>query len=316
MKKFNGRLDGINIYEIVEKIDYKKTAYEDRLAVVENILDSTNFFTEYFDEHYNPHINNSQELSENEFVCATLEKMATYLLLSDDVRKSRKDTEYSYINKKTYLNEKINREPSFEVLNGSGNGRMELRETVSSKNYLLCKGQKITAEDLKDKGEMGEILRQYQKFIDMNRKQIHNRIDRETFYLHRNMGGAKDDMLKIKSSYKGTIDFINVAPTGLYSVELPGIDFTDIEHVIKLLAIPERDLAYDDLSLTLYDFNCLLKKTDIDNKEWAIIDMLREGCRIADIAKAFESYHIKITRTIRKVAKKVVDKQKELLYNE
>lgn len=314
MKSFSGRLDGVTIYDLINKIDYNKSTYEERLEVIEDILNSTDFFVEYFDEYYNCHINEKQGMSEDEFVCVALERMASYLLLAEDIRDdiSRKNNDYTFVNKKDFFQRKLEREPSFENL-----CKQEFMHTVnghaqnSNKNYLLSKKQKIYSSDLKDDGEMGYILRQYEDFMELSRQQLHKKVDREGFLLQRNIGYAKEDMLFVKNSYKGTIDFIHVMPGGLTSITIDDVDFTNKEQVQILLCMQEMDLSYDDLSLIIFDFQKLLSKVWMDDFEKQVVELLRLGYKRSDIARELNCYHIKVTRAIEKITKKIVSKQNQ-----
>ena len=311
MRAFSGRLDGVTIYELIERIDYQKVIYDDRLDVVESILDSTDFFQEYFDDYYNCHINEKQVLSEEEFVCASLERMASYLLLSEDIREdiSRKNNDYTFVNKKDFFQKKLDREPSVDSLR-TQNAVIETSSAQNNnKNYLLSKKQKIYSVDLKDNSEMGQILRQYEKFIELSRQQLKNKMFKEAFYLQRNIGFAKDDMLFVKDSYKGTIDFIHVYPSGPASIKIDDVDYKDIKHVKILLTMPEMDLTYDDLPLIIYDFQKILANTWLDPFETQVVELLQQGYKRSDIARELDCYHIKVTRAIERIAKKIVDKQ-------
>lgn len=88
-EKFDKKLDNTTIMEINSKIDYNITDLKERKKVIDNIMNNTDFFTEYFDKYYNYHPANYEGLATNDIVCTTLDKMASYLL-GEDLKKKNK----------------------------------------------------------------------------------------------------------------------------------------------------------------------------------------------------------------------------------
>ncbi|RFP78074.1 hypothetical protein D0N41_22060 [Bacillus subtilis KCTC 1028 = ATCC 6051a] len=61
------------------------------------ILNETNFYSEYFDGYFKTGITTKDFLSHQNNVCKSLDRMATYLLTSDEIKKEEEQEKTEYI---------------------------------------------------------------------------------------------------------------------------------------------------------------------------------------------------------------------------
>lgn len=330
---FTSELDGKSVNDLVKNIDYKKTKLKDRMENIENILESSEYYTEYFSEYYKPNINTSDGLSSDNNVCMSLERMANYILNSQEVKdeENKEKTKYVFHTDKKYFEKKIAREQSISQMIGSDYENDEEMNTVhllknTEQNSRKAKTQKITAEDLNRTDKLGEVLSDYNKFLDVIDLELKNKESRFSRYLLTKTKGAilqdmiycKDQLLGVwgyhlKNFYESTEPDLNV------------FDFTNEEHLKgKSLLFKDKDgverelkvkgLIYfqselkpdDDFSLTIYDLNNLIKKINLTTNEEITLREIRLNQSNVAIAKMLEVSPKAIEYYINRIVEKII----------
>lgn len=306
-KYFTEVLDDTTLEDISKKINYKKNKLQERKEVVNGILDETKFFEEYFDDYYNVSPTNSEVLSEQDSVCLMLERLGSYLLASDEVKEERSEDkiEYKFITSKNYFDKKVNREAHYNEI--SDNNILDVILFVRKEtNFLKCKQQKIQNCDYVD-GEMGEILLQYQNYIKLvnleNKLTKNSRRDKKTARL---VSSVNYDMLDVKNSYKGTIDFKNITKN-VGEKYVGDIDYGNKKIIDTILQLGSPTNEINDILAIMLDIDMALEKIHLTELEEKIIDMYRMGATKQAIADKLDISRPYVFQKISFIEKKLIE---------
>lgn len=305
-KLFFEELDGTTLEEINKKIDYKKSKLADRKKVVEDILD-TKFFEEYFDEFYNAHPTNEDALSEQDAVCLTLERLGTYLLSSNEIKEERnkEDVHYKFVTSKRYFQKKIDREAHYDEI-ADGNMLDVIIFEKKEKNYLKCKQQKIVSKDYTE-GEMGRVLEEYKKFIELvNEENLRTKTSRRDKKTARLVSSAHYDMLNVKNSYKGTIDFKNITKN-VGERFVGDVDYSNIRVVDAILKLGDSVNEINDVHAVILDMNTALEKLHLSDLERNIVERYRLGLAKQAIANELNISRPYVFQKLTYIEKRLVE---------
>ncbi|UDY80675.1 hypothetical protein [Geobacillus phage GR1] len=335
-QNFVGVLDGTNVNELNRKIDYKKTKLEDRKKVINDILDNTKFYEEYFSNYFNPNINSGDYLSNNINVCRSLERMANYLLNSDEIKEEedKEKVQYVFHTDPKYFQKKMDREMSIESMTKMKDGNHS--ELVihflkrDEKNFKKSKTQKITVEDLNRKDELGRILRDYKKLEDFTTSELKKKESNYNRYLLTKVKGQlSEDMIYTKDSFLGVFGYDLKAFSESTKYNFDVFDFTNKNHLLGTYVEVERKnkktgkiekkkeyvkgLLYfkpdfdpnNELSFVLKDLQETIDKANLTETEKFVLEQVRNGVPKIDIAKSLDTHHVKIVRTMEIIANKV-----------
>lgn len=319
---FNGKINGQTVNDF--SLDYTCTDLDSRLDYLLNILDAVkdnsgrNFFEVYFDDYYKVIASSEDKLSEEIKVCKRLEFMADYLLRSTEVRASRKneDTKYHFfVNKEEFI-----KRTKYEMSSDSIGSSSETRELA----FLLPKSrpavkkekiQVITKADLERADNVGQILREYQKFLELVNQSVNDG------HIAKRRGSdikgkVNEDMLRVKDQLLGVFGYILRNPiTDSTCPDWDVFDYTDIEQIKLALAI-NRDLdPNDDLSHIIMDLdmaiNDLIKSKKLTERQIHILNLYREGNSFAEIGVITNTTTVNCFKTIKTIAKKIAGYYKE-----
>ena len=311
---FIAELDGHHIKDFF-KMDREKNSLEDRLISVEEKLNKSDFFIDYFDNHFNPHPNKSGALSNEINVCQTLENMANYILNSEEVKEADRKNRpiYSFHKSSEKFEKRLGRE-NLTVNNGSENVNLVEEENVlhtlevKKTNSRLPKKQKITKEDLEMNNKVGEILRDYQVFLDLIERKLHEPYSSQWRYLSNAKNQVKDDMIHVKDMLMGVYGYnSNISESHIPDLDI--FDFTDFETVKFMLTQPKPDLTFNyEMWIIWKDFQDVVEKADLTEYEQFLYKCLSENWKLVDISEALDVDYSKIRRTdIPNVVKKIAD---------
>lgn len=312
---FHGELDSHTSKDF-SKMDYSITKLSERLKYVNEKVDSNYFFVEYFDNHFKVGVNASDPLSEDVNICKILENMANYILNSDEVKEEDERNKPIYVFHKNSenLEAKIKRESiSITGINGSTNIVDEENVihslVVKNKNYRLPKVQKIVKSDLKEDSLLGEILRDYQVFLDFINLKLQEKPDKNWRYYSNAKHSIQDDMILSKDMLKGVWGY-NIQCKESSCPDLDIFDFTDFETVKYMLSMSKPSLSFDyDNWLIWTDFQELLKTVDFTAEEFAVVCCLRDQWKITEIADEMKVDYQRLQRTVvPNVIKKIIKK--------
>lgn len=329
---FAAVLDGTDINELNKKIDYSKNTLEERKEVVEGILNGTEFYNEYFSEHFKGSINTTDHLSSEINVCKSLERMANYLLNSDEI-KAEEDAEkvkYIFHTDEKYFQSKLDRERSVESLT-------KVSEEYSAENiihflkkadpsYKDSKTQTINSNDLNREGFVGEVLQSYYSFYEYLSEELKNKDTKHNRYLlTKAKGSVLQDMIYSKDHLLGVwgYDLKNFLESTESNLDV--FDFTNEEHLrgkkitfvnnngvettieAKGLLFFKNDFEpTNDMSYILLDLDNTIKKAGLTKEENFVLYGVRNGLSQEEIAEQLNTYQKRISRLIDSIVKKVV----------
>lgn len=199
-KYFRGRLAGVTIEELKKQLSYSVTILEERLKLLEQIVNENGlpnpYFAEYFDtklrngvdcSHFKVNINKTDYLSHDINVCNVLETMADYILYSPDSAPLTRKTKYNFY-KKDRFNKKLAAEASLEAIvehikegAGASYDKDVIGEVIDflirdEENYRVEIKQNISSTDLED--EELSCIKEYQGLVDAMQNTI-ERIENE-----------------------------------------------------------------------------------------------------------------------------------------
>ena len=194
---------------------------------------------------------------------------------------------------------------------------------ANKSNYKKAKDQKITSSDLKRNDYLGDVLRDYQTYIDvLNNSNMQaykrNRLKGE---VQRDMILSKDALLRVhgyqlryfSESTKPNLELFDFADFNQlkgYTVE--GVDphYTKVDGLLRMRFNGDFQ---DDFQCILYDLDILIEKTKLTERERECLNYFRNGLtnvKIGDIIGVDEkSIRRSIDSAIKKVNKKAFELQ-------
>ena len=162
---------------------------------------------------------------------------------------------------------------------------------ANQSNYKKAKDQKITATDLKRSDYLGEVLRDYQTYIDVlntSNMQVYRR-NRLKGEVQRDMILSKDALLRVhgynlryfSESTKPNLevfDFADFNQLKGYSLRVPE-DIKDKNHanIDGLLRMKFNGDFQNDFQCILYDLDILIEKTKLTERERECLNYFRNG---------------------------------------
>lgn len=325
---FNSEINNTSVRDF-RNLDYQITNLKDRKKEVEELLNNDNdFFTTYFDEFYKDNIGASDELSEKNTVCKTLEGLANYLLGSQEIREERKNSKTNY---KFYVDEaefkiRTNKElPMTNLTYESNSSDIEKIDNVihflkqSKKNFKKEKTLNIQAKDLKRNDYCSEILKDYNVLKEFLTEEIKrpNKFKGKRQKLTAMKHTVEDDMLYTKEHLLGI--FGQTPRNLLHDSTKPDWDsfnYKNVEHMKKLIYINSDFNPNDEISYFLIDLNTLYLKCKEDKslteEEIKIYNLIRSGYKNVEIANIFNVDRYVITRKVNTIIKKICKKAEKL----
>lgn len=261
--------------------DFKKlnrflVKYEDRLNIVEEMLEGNTFFQELYEEHYT-NIDNKQKYSIEDCEFALrLQALANYLLFAQDVKRG-KQLEYNTYENNATLNAKHRKKTlSTEGLSDKLPTYEKDIESMNTKNYRLSKNLNFADVSKKKLLEEFPFAKDYYdllKYIDNNKdvKIKKNRIQQDIEYI------ANKNIIRFKSPLK---------EEGV-KLDIEMVSFSNKRVIKYFMKIDEKE-SYDfsnDMDILIYDFNCLYRKTKLNKKLKTIAEMVRTGYQQKQIAQ-------------------------------
>lgn len=332
-QNFIGVLDGTDVMNLNKQIDYKQTKLEDRKKVVEEIVKSTEFYTEYFSGYFKGSINSGDSLSSDVNVCKSLERMASYLLNSEEIKaeEDKEVTQYVFHTDAKYFKKKMERESSIEALTESDDGSKS--EAIihflkrEGKNQKKGKDQFISKTDLKRTDLLGQVLRDYSSYNDFITAELQKKKKSKfnRYMLTKIKGQLTNDMIYSKDQLLGTWGYDLKTFSESTVPDLDVFDFTNRLHLngttikvkdkkgklknehIKGLLYFKNDFNPDnDFSFILRDLQDTIDKANLTEMEKYVLEEMRNGASKVEVAEKLETHHVKIVRTMEIIAGKVM----------
>lgn len=321
-QNFLASIDGVTANELNRVMDRTLGNYEERKKCIEETLEGTSFFEEYFTNYYNVNASQNDYLSLENNVCKVLENYASYLLNSKDIEDEETEVYKFYYDESTFRRA-VNKDMKYD------DKSPEVIDFLlaNQSNYKKAKDQKITSSDLKRNDYLGDVLRDYQTYIDVlnNSNMQAYRRNRLKGEVQRDMILSKDALLRVhgynlryfSESTKPNLELFDFADFNQlkgYSLRVPE-DIKDKNHanVDGLLRMKFNGDFQNDFQCILYDLDTLIKKTKLTERERECLNYFRNGLtntKIGDIIGITESTtRGNIDRAIKKVNQKAYELQ-------
>lgn len=286
-------------------LDRSVSSLEDRLKEVNEKLDSTDLYVNYFENQFNPNLTGDMPLSEDIPVCKSLEKMANYLLMSDESKQMDKDERNNYVIHK-------DRDKFMKKLNRENSDFMDdeniVHFLIKQRNDYKPKTQKITAYDINKDTETGRVLREYNNFLKNIDKALQEKPDSRWFMFSRAKSQVKSDMLYVKKMLDGVWGE-NIKPISVpKKTDYYFIDFTDYKTVEYLIKMEQPDFDFNqELWLVWLEFNDVVKKANLTEEEYFVFYLLQKQWNIKEISEYLNINYDRVKRTvINNIVKKII----------
>ena len=338
---FKGRIKNTTLKDF-QKLDFEETRLEKRKEIIETLIkEKGDFFVDYFDKHYKVELNQNDELSEKNNVCATLENLGNYLLGSIEVRKERnkKEFKYRFYRDKTEFKLRTNKEESLNAKLDVAKGKVDTDKAdndervidfllKAGKNNKISKAQRIFAEDLKEDSYAGEVLRQYQSFIDdikfklddIKEKKDKSKFAGKRYLLTKAKKDLHYDMIYCKTHLRGTFgERLKCPLTESTEPSWDKFDWHNKKHIKELLFLqydyePQEDLSYMIMDLEniiaelkgVY-YNAEYEKKSFSKSERIVVDYIRMGYTVGEIAVELNVKQPVISKMIRNIVDKILE---------
>src|SRR5699024_11068128 len=267
-QNFLASIDGVTASELNRVMDRTLDNYNERKACIEDTLEGTSFFEEYFTDYYNVNASQNDYLSLENNVWKVLENYASYLLNSKDIDDEETEVYKFYYDESEFMRA-INKDVKYD---DKGPEVIDFL-LANQSNYKKAKDQKITAADLRRNDYLGEVLRNYQTYIDVlnNGNMQAYRRNRLKGEVQRDMILAKDALLRVYSynlryfsestqPNLEVFDFGDFNQLKGYSVD--GVD-PHYSKVDGLLRMKFNGDFQNDFQCILYDLDILIEKTKL-----------------------------------------------------
>ena len=291
----------MNAHDLNKKIDYNKGKLEDRRKIVDEIIE-TGYYHDYFDENFKVALNSTDALSEHDNAVNSLERLANYLLNSDEVKEEKKsdDFEYKFYSDEEAFQKAVNREPKLDGMGGS----IEKENIIhflkkENKNFKKSKDQVITRKDLDRDDELGHILRTYTDYLEKVSTELdnHKQSKLSRFKLSEISGSVRQDMIMSKDMLLGVFGYKTNAEESTV-IDWDQIDFTNRNHAKALLYMLPGRRADEELMYIIQDFTKLVKRAKPTEIQLEIIELLRDNFKITDIGNALNISKQNVSKNI------------------
>ena len=316
-QNFLASIDGVTANELNRVMDRTLDNYDERKACIEDTLEGTSFFEEYFTDYYNVNASQNDYLSLENNVCKVLENYASYLLNSKDID-DEESQQYKFYYDESEFMRAINKDVKYD---DKGQEVIDFL-LANQSNYKKAKDQKITAADLNRNDVVGDVLRDYQSYVDTldNSDMQAYRRNRLKGEVQRDMILAKDGLLRVhgynlryfSESTKPNLEVFDFADFNqLKGYTIDGIEsrYAKVDGLLRMKF--NGDFQYD-FQCILYDLDILIEKTKLTERERECLNYFRNGLTNTKISDILGVDHSVISRNVDRAIKKVNKKAFEL----
>ena len=314
IKNFVGKVDGKTLAHYKNKVDHNLLTTQDRINNVKDILEveesnnlewSSNFWCSAFTEGCcSTSISTNDALYSETDVAIFLENMASYILSADEKPKAEKIKiydSYSEFDRMRKEKEKL------EKL-GSINGE-EFLMYRENKNFKKEKKQKVTSNDI----EASQLLKDYEEarldYLRMYKTELvglnltrAEKIKKNLVKKH--LGMFKVDLIDAKNSIEQPIVWKNPLPDN-NEINWDEVDFLNKAHVKELIRLQPNN-APSSLKYILLDFNNILSKVGLSEKQKIVLELWRSGKNQTEIGSMLNVTQQMIYKQIDVISSKIV----------
>ncbi|AWY02889.1 response regulator [Staphylococcus phage VB-SauS-SA2] len=316
-QNFLASIDGVTANELNRVMDRTLDNYDERKKCIEETLEGTTFFEEYFADYYNVNASQNDYLSLENNVCKVLENYASYLLNSKDIDDEETEVYKFYYDESEFMRA-INKDVKYD---DKGPEVIDFL-LANQSNYKKAKDQKITASDLRRNDYLGEVLRDYQTYIDAlnNGNMQAYRRNRLKGEVQRDMILAKDALLRVhgynlryfSESTKPNLevfDFVDFNQLKGFTVDGVEPRYTKVDGLLRMKF--NGDFQHD-FQCILYDLEILIEKTKLTDREKECLNYFRNGLTNTKIGDILSISQQAVTQFVDSAIKKINKKAYEL----
>jgi hypothetical protein len=317
---FKGKLNDKTITNFTSNLDYKDVQkIEERMDVLLDRLYDENghldgFFIEYFNQnedtksYFNVHPNKSDILSEDNYVCKQIEKLANYVLFCDEAKKLNRRATHSYLT--SYKSSNITK----NEVNVENTTDTDIDNEVNVCNYKKVIKLSVTRHDI----DTIPTLKEMDDVINMfsNEEFISRSSDRDKSAFIKYIKAMRENQKFVKMMILKPIYFKQPLHDST-AYDMSVIDFSNHNHILALInnyAIIKQS-TYEDLNSELryviMDFENLIDNTPLENHERDILVMKLEQCPNYEIARyLYDEYDLTYSESkISKIYKNTISKK-------
>lgn len=300
-----------------DSLDYTVDSFEDRLGVVEKIVqENDSMLVDFYSDHYNPHINQTGLLSEETRTSKDLEALASYLLYSKD-SEAQEDTITDYKKKRN-----TTREAPIENL-------LKVKESKTEGKKAIAKVQKIkvSKEDREEFFELhqtGIAISNLTKMIKTKQDSNGNLLsDKEVRKLKWIRTDIQKDEIAIKNELKGYIRFNTITKAEKDMIALSYIRYDDVETIRTMVECYEelKQLSKNDthgyLKVIMIDFDNLIKETPFEDYMKEIFLLKVQNTKYDEMIEIIkDKYDVDLTKTrLSKITREIIPSMIVETYN-
>lgn len=333
---FKGIVNGKTIYEYKNKLDYSIDKLEDRLNIVEDILNIEKVKGTYFskDEFWQEvwdmgicktGLNKNDVLWSDTNIANTLEGMATYLLAKAEKDPKEKIKIYdSYELFKRALKEQdmISKHGEYEeTVDSPEHDRNDVIVFRQKKNYKLAPKFSVSNKDKKKYIEIDEYNK-YKEYLlslrndESKRKDLSENINIKLNKFKCNTSGdiyrivqrqiplVSDDMLLTKIKKDRPIQWKAPLKDSVNQIDWDYLDMLDPIHVKALLNVPKEVDIDSNINITL---NQLIENAYLTDDQKEILNLWRKDMTQQDIGDALGKSRQVVNKQLDKIVNKIID---------
>lgn len=300
---FRGTIEGKTARDISKDLNYDKHSLAKRKENVEERLKETSGFLEEYNSNEKYHkvnksMNDNTDSVDNN-VFHEIEKLANYLLGSDEIREKTESKKLKYIlldSKK--FDEMLNKEAegNLDINNAKIANSMVVQAPSTKAVYKSKTDYKITKADLQEDSECGQALREYQKVKDHLKREMVKSKNKEfgampLWKIKNNLGSINDDMIQTKIGLKKPIVALKLE-TSITPINLDNIDYTNEKHIESIIKTIDLNMELDpvnDISILALDIKRaienLYKLNIISPLDRKITYEINEGATYVELAE-------------------------------
>lgn len=285
-----------------KKLDRFLVKYEDRLKIVEEMLDGNTFFEELFESNFTNADTKQKYIFEDYEFALRLQALANYLLFSQDVTRGKQLEHNTYENNTTLDAKHKKRTMSLEYLTEKMPTVENNFEDIKNKNYRLSKNltfANISKKELIEKSPFAKDYYDLLKYLNENKnvKIKKNRVQQDIEYI------ANRHVIRFKSPLK---------EEGA-TLRIEDVSFNNKKVIKHFMTIDGKE-TYDfnnTMDILIYDFNELYHQTELKPKLKEIADMIRAGVHQKNIAKRLDITQQQVSKYYNQIVDEIIKQNRK-----
>lgn len=291
----------------LEHFDFKKLdrfliKYDDRLKIVEEMLEGNTFFEELFEANYTNADTKQKYTFEDYEFALRLQALANYLLFSQDVTRGKQLEHNTYENNTTLDAKHKKRTMSLEYLTEKMPTAENNLEDINNKNYRLSKNLTFANINKKELIKEFPFVKDYYdllKYLNEHKtvKVKRNRVQQDIEHI------ANRHIIRFKSPLK---------EEGV-TLDIEDVSFNNKKVIKYLMTLDEKD-TYDfnnTMDILIYDFNKLYNQTELKPKLKEISEMIRAGYHQKNIAHKMNITQQQVSKYYNQIVEEIIKQNRK-----